>query len=80
VELKKFNTTQLPLRYDKSNVPPPSVVDFTTGAGFPNNGDAADSESPGFAIARTTRKASNNAPAAPAMYRMLFPRFTQQPH
>jgi hypothetical protein len=67
VELKKFNTTQLPLRRAKSNVPPPIVVDFTTGAGCPNKGDDADSESPGFAIASTTRNAISNTPAAPAM-------------
>jgi hypothetical protein len=40
--------------------------------------DDADSESPGFAIARTTRNASNKTPTAPAMYRILLPRFTQK--
>ena len=67
VELKKFSTTQLPLRRERSNCPPSSVADRTAGAGRPSNGDSAVSPSPGSASASTASSPTRTAPTAAAI-------------
>jgi hypothetical protein len=59
--------TQLPRRRDNSNCSFSSVVDLTTGAGFPNNGDAAVSRSSGDDTTSTTKKSATTTPTTPAI-------------
>jgi hypothetical protein len=66
VELKKFNNNQLPLRRSKLKSPPSIMVEFTSGAGLPNNGERATFTSPELASTKITKNITITTPTAPA--------------
>jgi hypothetical protein len=66
VELKKFNTSQLPLRRSKLKSPPSIIVEVTCGAGLPNSGERAILTSPEFANTKITKNIARTTPTAPA--------------
>ena len=69
--LKKFNTTQDPLRRARSKFPPPTTGEETAGAGFPSSGVEIPRSPRGFAVTSNTKNARTTTLVAIATLRAM---------